>query len=527
MLQARVNWPVEVTLTAEREATYRDTELDAVFTGPGGETRRVPGFWAGERLWRVRFAPPTAGRWQYRTEARPAIRGLHEQSGTLDAAPAASTNPLFRHGRLRASTDRRYLEHADGTPFFWLGDTWWFGLCTRLDWPDGFRALTADRVAKGFSVIQIVAGLYPDVPPTLDPRGANEAGFPLSADFAQINPTYFDQADLKIGHLVHAGLVPAVVGAWGYYLLTLGEPQMQRFWRYLVARWGAWPVVWCLAGEATMPYYLTKDRTGDAEAQRHGWSRLAAFVRALDGHHNVITIHPTRYGREQVDDPALLDLEWLQTGHQGYDSLASNVESVQTAVGRTPRLPVLVSEVNYEGICGRSWQEIQRACFWQAVLSGACGHTYGASGLWQMNTAAQQHGKSPHGRNWGTTLWADAARLPGGAQVGLGARFLRELPWWRLTPHPEWVTMPWKKEDLFGVSAAGIPGELRLFYQPLQWNGPVVQQLEPRVRYLATYFDPITGARHDLGPIEPDLDGTWKAPFAPVVQDWVLMLRKG
>jgi len=29
------------------------------------------------------------------------------------------------------------LEHSDGTPFLWLGDTWWMGLTTRLDWPDG------------------------------------------------------------------------------------------------------------------------------------------------------------------------------------------------------------------------------------------------------------------------------------------------------------------------------------------------------------------------------------------------------
>ena len=38
-----------------------------------------------------------------------------------------------------------------------LGDTWWKGLTKRLPWPDGFKILTADRVEKGFTIIQIVA----------------------------------------------------------------------------------------------------------------------------------------------------------------------------------------------------------------------------------------------------------------------------------------------------------------------------------------------------------------------------------
>jgi hypothetical protein len=60
--------------------------------------------------------------------------------------------------------DLRHFAYADGSPFFWLGDTWWMGLTKRLTWPEDFQQLTADRRAKGFTVIQIVAGLYPDMP---------------------------------------------------------------------------------------------------------------------------------------------------------------------------------------------------------------------------------------------------------------------------------------------------------------------------------------------------------------------------
>ena len=75
----------------------------------------------------------------------------------MGALPYRGENPLFQHGPLRVSRNRRYLEHIDGKPFFWLGDTWWMGLTKRLPWPDGFKILTADRVEKGFTVIQIVA----------------------------------------------------------------------------------------------------------------------------------------------------------------------------------------------------------------------------------------------------------------------------------------------------------------------------------------------------------------------------------
>ncbi len=51
------------------------------------------------------------------------------------------------------------------------------GFTDRLHWPDEFQLLTEDRVQKGFTLVQIVAGLYPDMAP-FDPRGKNEGGYP-------------------------------------------------------------------------------------------------------------------------------------------------------------------------------------------------------------------------------------------------------------------------------------------------------------------------------------------------------------
>src|SRR4030095_8333161 len=153
-------------------------------------------------------------------------QSLHGVTGEVEVEPYTGQNLVYIHGPLRMAASRRYLEHADGTPFFWLGDTWWMGLCHRLHWPDEVKTLAADRKKKGFNVIQIVAGLYPDMPP-FDPRGANEAGFPWEEKYARIRPEYFDAADRRILYLVDQGFAPCIVGAWGYFMQWMGPEKAQ------------------------------------------------------------------------------------------------------------------------------------------------------------------------------------------------------------------------------------------------------------------------------------------------------------
>jgi hypothetical protein len=500
-------------------STWRDpfTEvtLDAILTTPAGAELRVPAFWAGGDTWRVRFAPQTPGRHQVRTVSNdPSLNGL---TSTLDAAPYPGSNPLLRHGRLRLAADRRHFEHSDGTPFFWLGDTWWMSLCQRLNWPDEFRRLTADRARKGFNVIQIIAGLYPDMPP-FDPRGANEAGFPWTPGFSTLNPAYFDMADLRIAHLVESGLTPCIVGCWGYFLPLLGEARMKLHWRNLIARWGAYPVIWCLAGEGTMPYYLSKTPKEDSASQKKGWTELARYVRATDPFHNLVTIHPSSMARDSVDDASVLDFDMLQTGHSDRASLLNNVNKVLESRSREPKMPVLVGEVCYEGIMAASREEVQRFACWSAILSGAAGHTYGANGLWQLNRRDKPFGPSPHGRNWGNTPWDVAAGLPGSRQLGLARRLLERFEWWRLEPVPSTA------QGYNHPYEARIPGRLRILFLPPSWNPPKVKAVEPGVAWKAFYFDPASGEELPIPEVKPDPAGDWQPPLTPTFADWVLVM---
>ena len=172
---------------------------------------------------------------------------------------------------------------------------------------------------------------------------------------------------------------------------------------------------------------------------------------------------------------------------------------------------------------------VQRFMFWSAILSGAAGHTYGAGGIWQMNTKLQPHGASPHGGTYENTPWDVACQLPGATQLGRGRAFLERYPWWSFEPHPEWAEPRWTSDNYFLPYAAGIPGQVRFVYIPAriyQWSGPLVKELEEGISYRAFYFDPITTAEYELGTVTAGAEGTWQAPIVPLAQDWLLVLER-
>jgi hypothetical protein len=273
-----------------------------------------------------------------------------------------------------------------------------------------------------------------------------------------------------------------------------------------------------------MPYYLSTDKEGDRAMQKRGWTEIAAYVRRIDPFHHPVTIHPSDTARDTVDDPAVLDFDMLQTGHNDRRSIPNTIKRVTGSLERTPKMPVLVGEVCYEGIMEASRQEVQRFMFWTSILNGAAGHTYGANGIWQVNTADQPFGPSPHGRSWGDTPWETAYKLPGSQQLGLAKALLARFEWWRLEPHPDWVDPHWSDSDYMRAYAAGIPRELRIVFLPAPGAAPKCKQLEPAVKWHGFFFNPATGQEHDIGNITPTAAGEWQMPDPPIIQDWICVL---
>jgi len=173
--------------------------------------------------------------------------------------------------------------------------------------------------------------------------------------------------------------------------------------------------------------------------------------------------------------------------------------------------------------------------FWSSILNGACGHTYGANGIWQVNTKKKPYGPSPHGMAWGNTSWDEAAKLPGSGQLGISKRLLERYPWWKFEPHPEWIEPHWNKDNFNAAYAAGIPGQIRIAYFPVfPWHQVTVKNIEPGVRYRAFLFDPAGGDKYPLT-VNVNAAKEWVVQEQPGIplhlsfplfQDWVLVMER-
>jgi hypothetical protein len=483
---AHVNQVVEFNIVSDRSYLdpFNDVDVTVVATAKSGSFN-IPAFWGGSNVWRVRFSSARPENYGLAViSSDPSNESFKNWRTNVAVTPDVPADSLWR-GPINVADDKRHFRRSDNTPFLWLGDTWWMGFSRRLHWNE-FQELTADRVAKGFNTVQIVAGLYPDMP-AFDERGLGEGGFPWTTNYSRINPEYFDAADKRIQYLCDNGLMPCIVGAWGYHLPWLGVERMKKHWRYLIARWGAYPVVWCVAGEAAMPYYLAENKERDRAFQIKGWSEMARFIRHTDGFHRLITIHPTDFSRSQVDDAKLIDFEMLQTGHSDRASIPNTIDRLRSSLRLEPAMPVINSEVCYEGIGGTCHDDIQRFFVWTCLLSGAAGHTYGANGIWQVNRREEPYGRSPHGGNWGTTPWNDAMKLPGSRQTGLAKKLLERFEWWRFEFHPEWAlwdtnapsaAISWGDWIWFpeGEPAKDAPAEARYFRRTFEVpEGPLTR----------------------------------------------------
>jgi len=542
---------IEWTIESQTHYTdpFNDVDVDFVFN-KDGVTWRVPAFWRGEQRWTVRFSPPTPGEYSFHLESSDSANSdLNGHAGKITFLPHKGGGLSMRHGMLRVSSNGRYFEFDDGTPFYWLGDTWWSGLSERLSW-SSFKTLANDRKAKGFTVIQIVAGLIPpeELAP-VDPGFRNEGGPVWDSRFKRINPKYFDYVDRRIRYLLDQGMVPAIVGAWGPILEQAGVKVLKKHWRYVIARYGAYPVFWIVGGEVFDPSAAATKLFPDSFHYMftRGWTDVTRYVRDTDPYHHPISVHeappPFDY---PIQDESLTDFDLFQSSHLGWGSVAAEVAQIDTHYARTSVVkPLVEGEVGYERLGEIHLEDFQRTAFWLSMLNGAAGHTYGANGVWESYTA-----KAPLQRlRYSFLTWQEGMMLPGSYQVGLGAKLLRQYRWWRFAPHPEWIAVggttlltPRKEINGFDIGrgvltvdgndaegldkatevgypggewarhngnfrlpyAAGIPGEVRFIYVPTRVifppsPAPTILNLEIGVRYRAYFWEPSSGIRIDLG----------------------------
>ena len=260
--------------------------------------------------------------------------------------------------------------------------------------------------------------------------------------------------------MVEAGLVPCIVGSWGYFLPAMG--QEKPHWRNLVARYG--PARGLVpAGEYHLPTYSTRARRLPAARGDAGGSLDRNGPRICARSTPTTTCSPsTRPAPIPSMRPECRwrrDVNMLQTGHGSYASLQPSVAMLAECWPR-PADARLDRRGATRGSWARSRQEVQRFLFWASITLGACGPPT-APGNLGMNSPTERH--DGYTGSWGDVYWQDAMHMPGSAQVGLGRKFLERYPWWRLEPRQE----PALPAGRLSAYATGIPGAVAIYYRPV------------------------------------------------------------
>jgi hypothetical protein len=164
---------------------------------------------------------------------------------------------------------------------------------------------------------------------------------------------------------------------------------------------------------------------------------------------------------------------------------------------------------------------VQRFLFWAGMTSGLAGYTYGANGIWQMDSAREPLSVK---NAWGAGTWESAMHYPGSRQVGFGRQFLDRLDWSRMRPIEP---APDGRIGSFALAS----DDRRLYYLPsalveerLQGMRGLPIPLEANTQATARFVDPRTLDEHAVDVVRPGDDGTWIPPNAPSMEDWLLLI---
>lgn len=455
--------------TVTYEDPFQDVAVTVDFRSPDGKHRIVDAYWDGGNTWRVRFSPEQIGEWNYQTRAsREDDHGLDKQTGTFRCVPYKGVNTLYQHGSIHVSPNRRYLEHSDGTPFFWLADTAWNGAlkADRNSWD----TYLSDRQKKKFTVVQFVMTQW------LAAAGNADARLPYQGrDSISIDPVFFAWLDAHFQSVNSHALVAAPVLIWAAPWSSaskflnpgnsLSDDQIIRLARYMVARYAAYQVVWILAGDG--------DYRGD-EAER--WKRIGEAVFG-ENPTRLATIHPGGQqwvGSEFADEPWFSfigyqsghgdrpdDLKWLW---QGPPASARDAHPIH---------PVINLEPNYEnhrsfGSDGRfDAHAVRRAAYWSLLVSPPAGITYGAHGVWSWES--QPALPMNHPNTYVAQPWDKAIHLPGSTDMKYLHELFSSFEWWELRPDPALIADQPGDHDAaaFVAAARSIKKDWALLYLPV------------------------------------------------------------
>lgn len=509
------NWTMtEFSLTSKKTYPnpFLDVDVTATFHGPNGEVITRPGFWDGDLSWKVRFAATAVGTWKYQIASSDTLNVGLAASGTLRVTPYSGGLEIYERGFLSAGDST--LTYGDGSPFFWLGDTHWFFDKKEVWEPASyegaqFTTMVDRRVSQKFTVYQSVI------------FGSDPRYWAIDQEGVTIDPGYFkNELDRKMDYIADSGLVNAFGVGFHSNIDDFVEGS-ERLAEYVVARYGAYPVVWMTSGEGAGYDAATR------EARIDGWRQVARTIHAFDDYDHPQTAHSPALTEKQTfglpqfyEGEGWFDFEMLQGGHLKFVPPADYDHYRQEYA-----VPFLESEANYEQIYdGFATDTIVRQTAYRSIQAGGFGYGYGAHGIWNA-TANDSDTADDYG--YGHENWSDAIDFIGADQMTHLIDFYRSIPLNTMVYRPDAAV--WDGEftpDLTEpITRADAETTVLTTYFSAGTSSKGAIGL-PDGRYLAQWFDPRDGSYTTIdAEVAPD-DGQWRVPEKPDEADWVLLVTK-
>jgi hypothetical protein len=457
--------------------------------------------------------------------------------------------PGLLPAQIRVHSGQRYLQTADGQPFFWLGDTDW-ELFHRLTREEALHFLDT-RQAQGFNVIQAVAlaeenGLrapnrYGDLPLRgEDP--AQLASTPGSDPSDAEAYDYWDHVDFVIREAakrgLYIGLLPTwgdkVAHMWGQGPIVFDEQNAEAYGRLLAERYREdWNVIWILGGDRPALYTFTWQGQQGSYDDRAIWRAMARGIESVLGREAFLAYHPAGgpYSTSQyIHTEAWLDINGFQSGHGAREAPAWDWVARDLALA--PPKPTLDLEPCYEDHPVNPWDgkwtrergyfdayDVRARCY-RSVFAGACGVTYGHHQVWQfLDTALYPP------INIGDTVigWQKALRSEAAGQMQHLKRLMLSRPYFSRIADPALIASG-QGSDYRDLQVATRAEDASWVMVYLPQNQPVTLDLARLggTKKRAWWFDPRSGQALSGG----KASGSGLQTFVPPPQgrDWVLVL---
>ncbi len=433
-------------------------------------------------------------------------------------APAGSALPPL--SQLSVSADGRHFVRADGTPFFWLGDTAW-ELFHRLSRQEA-EAYLEDRRRKGFTVVQAV--VLAELGGLRVPNAYGELPL-IENDPGRPNEAYFRHVDHVVEQAATKGMYIAMLPTWGdKFNRKWGEgpeiftPSSARvFGTSLGRRYGGKPVIWILGG----------DRNPETAEHLAIIRALAAGLRDGGGQAHLIGYHPQGGSKswEWFHEDVWLDFHMFQSGHERRD-LPNHRFTAEARKLVRPK-PVVDGEPRYEDH-PINWKaelgwfdafDVRQAAYW-SMLAGAAGHTYGDHNIWQM----WQPGREPISA--ARAPWRQALQHEGAAQMGFMRQLFESRLFTKLEPAQDVIAGANPEDGGRQVAARAGDGSYLYAYTPFGRALTIRLSSMQSRRIKATWFDPRSGESETIGNHATSGEQTFVPPGGiRRGNDWVLILE--